>query len=87
MPFELDDHPQAPEWLLQKLQQMAEVVASERSRIASLEIERDTVLAESLAENYKLLIDRPFRRESNHPAARLGSPKAALYRSFGTPFG
>jgi transposase len=46
MSFELDDHPPAPEWLLQKLQQMAEVVASERSRIASLEIERDTVLAE-----------------------------------------
>jgi DDE superfamily endonuclease len=33
------------------------------------------------------LINRPFRRESNHPAAWLGSPKAALYRSFGTPFG
>src|SRR5688500_9899831 len=46
MPFESDDHPQAPEWLLQKLQQMAEVVASERSRIATLEIERDTFLAE-----------------------------------------
>src|SRR5688572_5820140 len=64
MPFELDDHPQAPEWLLQKLQQMAEVVASERSRIASLEIERDTVLAERDAAS----IERDLVREERDAA-------------------
>jgi transposase len=46
MTLALDDLPRDPEWLLQQMQQMAEVVAAERSRVAALEIERDTVLAE-----------------------------------------
>src|ERR671912_1223828 len=46
MSLTLDDLPRDPEWLLRQLQQMVEVVANERSRIATLEIERDTVLAE-----------------------------------------
>src|SRR3954454_3602016 len=46
MALALDDLPQDPEWLLQHLQQMVEVAATERSRNTALEIERDTVLAE-----------------------------------------
>ena len=46
MSLALDDLPRDPEWLLRQLQQMAEVVASERSRNIALEIERDTVLTE-----------------------------------------
>ena len=46
MSLVLDDLPRDPEWLLRQLQQMAEVVATERSRNTALEIERDTVLAE-----------------------------------------
>src|SRR4051795_8721693 len=42
----LDDLPRDPDWLLQQLQQAAEVAATERSRNIALEIERDTVLAE-----------------------------------------
>ena len=42
----LDDLPRDPDQLLLMLQQMAEVTAGERSRITSLEIERDTILAE-----------------------------------------
>jgi transposase len=41
-----DELPRDPEWLLQQLQHMAEVVAAEHSRNTALEIERDTVLAE-----------------------------------------
>src|SRR3954454_13867098 len=46
MALALDDLPQDPEWLLQQLQQIAEVASAERSRNTALEIERDTVLAE-----------------------------------------
>jgi transposase len=46
MSLALDDLPRDPEWLLQQLRHMAEVVAAERSRISALEIERDTVLVE-----------------------------------------
>ena len=46
MSLALDDLPQDPEWLLRQLQQMAEVVVTERARSTALEIERDTVLAE-----------------------------------------
>src|SRR5919202_1923057 len=46
MSLALDDLPRDPEWLLQQLRHMAEVVAAERSRITALEIERDTVLVE-----------------------------------------
>jgi hypothetical protein len=46
MSLALDDLPRDPEWLLRQLQQMAEVVATERSRNIALEIERDTALTE-----------------------------------------
>src|SRR4051794_517112 len=42
----LDDLPREPDWLLQQLQQAAEVAATERSRNIALEIERDTAMAE-----------------------------------------
>ena len=42
----LDDLPRDPDWLLQQLRHMAEVVAAERSRNIALEIERDTALTE-----------------------------------------
>src|SRR3954453_10984535 len=46
MSLVLDELPRDPDRLLLMLQQIAEVTAGERSRITSLEIERDTVLAE-----------------------------------------
>ena len=46
MSLALDDLPRDPDRLLLMLQQMTEVTAGERSRITSLEIERDTILAE-----------------------------------------
>src|SRR5918993_1543475 len=46
MSLVLDDLSRGPDQLLRHLQQMAEVVASERTRITALEIERDTVLVE-----------------------------------------
>src|SRR5918993_692007 len=46
MSLALDDLPRDPDRLLLMLQQMAEVTVGERSRITSLEIERDTILAE-----------------------------------------
>src|SRR6059058_534315 len=46
MSLALDDLPRDPDWLLQQLQQAAEVAATERSRNIALEIERDTVMAE-----------------------------------------
>src|ERR671910_2371135 len=46
MSLALDDLPRDPEWLLRQLQQMAKVVATERSRNIALEIERDTALTE-----------------------------------------
>src|SRR4051812_3173041 len=46
MSLVLDDLPRDPEWLLQQLQQVAEVAATERSRNIALEIERDTAMAE-----------------------------------------
>src|SRR3954462_1211844 len=46
MSLALDDLPRDPDWLLQQLQQVAEVAATERSRNIALEIERDTAMAE-----------------------------------------
>src|SRR3954449_1234000 len=46
MSLALDDLPRDPDWLLQQLQQAAEVTATERSRNIALEIERDTAMAE-----------------------------------------
>src|SRR4051812_44641999 len=46
MSLALDDLPRDPEWLLQQLQHMTEVIAAERSRISALEFEHATALAE-----------------------------------------
>jgi hypothetical protein len=46
MSLMLDDLPRDPDRLLQHLRRMAEVVTAQSARIATLEIERDTVLAE-----------------------------------------
>jgi hypothetical protein len=46
MSLALDDLPRDPDRLLQHLRRTAEVVAAQSARIATLEIERDTVLAE-----------------------------------------
>jgi transposase len=57
MSLAMDDLPRDPDRLLLMLQQMAEVTAGERSRITSLEIERDTILAErDAARNERDLI-------------------------------
>src|SRR3982750_4798338 len=66
MSLALDDLPRDPDWLLQQLQQVAEVAATERSRNIALEIERDTVMAEGDAaqaeiEKLRLLV-RPLQR-------------------------
>src|SRR5215211_7799794 len=46
MSLALDDLPRDPEWLLQQLQHMTEVVAAERSRISALEFEHATACTE-----------------------------------------
>src|SRR5215212_9888280 len=76
MSLALDDLPRDPEWLLQQLRQMAEVVAAERSRINALEIERDTVLAERDAaqaeiEKLRLLIRQLQRGQFGRRSERL----------------
>ena len=73
MTLALDDLPRDPEWLLQQMQKMAEVVAAECSRIAALEIERDTVLAERDAAS----IERDLVREERD-AARAEIEKLRL---------
>jgi len=73
MSLALDDLPRDPEWLLQQLRHMAEVVAAERSRITSLEIERDTVLAERDAARS----ERDLIREE-HDAAQAEIEKLRL---------
>ncbi len=46
MSLALDDLPPDHELLLQQLQQMMEIVTTQRSRIATLEVEHATALAE-----------------------------------------
>ena len=46
MSLVLDDLPRDPDHLLQMLQQMTEVVTQQNTSLASLQVERDTVLAE-----------------------------------------
>src|SRR3954451_13318936 len=79
----LDDLPRDPEWLLQQLQQVAEVVAAERSRSAALEIERDTVLAERDAakaeiEKLRLLIRQLQRGRVGRRSERLDPDQLQL---------
>src|ERR671911_381868 len=73
MSLELDDLPRDPDRLLLMLQQMAEVTAGERSRITSLEIERDTILAERDAAR----TERDLIREE-HEAAQAEIEKLRL---------
>ncbi len=46
MSLTLDDLPRDPEWLLQQLQQMAEVVTRQNASLTSLQAKYDTVLVE-----------------------------------------
>ena len=83
MSLALDDLPRDPEWLLRQLQRMAEVVARERSRIATLEIERDTVLAERDAaqaeiEKLRLLIRQLQRGQFGRRLERLDPDQLQL---------
>src|SRR5215217_5259117 len=73
MSLALDDLPRDPDRLLLMLQQMAEVTAGERSRITSLEIERDTILAERDAAR----TERDLVRE-RHDAAQAEIEKLRL---------
>src|SRR5215210_1813489 len=73
MSLALDDLPRDPDRLLLMLQQMAEVTAGERSRITSLEIERDTILAERDAAR----TERDLLREK-HDAAEAEIEKLRL---------
>ncbi len=73
MSLALDELPRDPEWLLQQLQHMAEVVAAEHSRNTALEIERDTVLAERDAAR----TERDLIREK-HDAAQAEIEKLRL---------
>src|SRR5688572_2497507 len=92
MSLALDDLSRDPEWLLQQLRHMAEVVAAERSRIGALEIERDTVLAERDAaqaeiEKLRLLIRQlqrgQFGRRSEMNGAAVHRPRSAAARPGG----
>src|SRR5215212_4819431 len=86
----LDDLPRDPEWLLQQLQQMAEVVATERSRNIALEIERDTALTERDAlraehdaahaeiEKLRLLVRRLQRGQFGRRSERLDPDQLQL---------
>src|SRR5215212_9004765 len=83
MSLALDDLPRDPEWLLQQLRQMAEVVAAERSRINALEIERDTVLAERDAaqaeiEKLRLLIRQLQRGQCGRRSEKLDPDQLQL---------
>src|SRR5215213_3417156 len=83
MSLALDDLPRDPEWLLLQLQHMTEVVATERSRSAALEIERDTVLAErdaaqSEIEKLRLLIRQLQRGQFGRRSERLDPDQLQL---------
>jgi transposase len=78
-----DDVPRDPEWLLQRLQQTMEVVATQRSRIADLEAERDTARSESEAaraeiEKLRLLIRQLQRGRFGRRSEKLDSDQLQL---------
>src|SRR5215217_255338 len=99
MSLALDDLPRDPDWLLRQLQQMAEVVVTERSRNTALEIERDTVLAERDAlraehdaaqaeiEKLRLLIRQLQRglEDLEQTIAAAEAAQEAATKSSGTP--
>src|SRR5918999_3457243 len=78
MSLALDDLPRDPEWLLQQLRHMHEVVAAKHSRISALEIERDTVLAErdtaqAEIEKLRLLIRQLQRGQFGRRSEKLNA--------------
>src|SRR3954453_10668304 len=79
----LDDLPRDPDWLLQQLQQVAEVAAIERSRNIALEIERDTVMTERDAaqaeiEKLRLLIRQLQRGRFGRRSEKLDPDQLQL---------
>src|SRR5690349_23903014 len=83
MSLALDDLPRDPDWLLQQLQQVAEVAATERSRNIALEIERDTVLVERDAaqaeiEKLRLLIRQLQRNRFGRRSEKLDPDQLQL---------
>src|SRR3954449_9523317 len=83
MSLALDDLPRDPDWLLQQLQQVAEVAATERSRNIALEIERDAVMAERDAaqaeiEKLRLLIRQLQRGQFGRRSERLDPDQLQL---------
>jgi transposase len=83
MSLALDDLPRDPDWLLQQLQQAAEVAATERSRNIALEIERDTVMAERDAaqaeiEKLRLLIRQLQRGRFGRRSEKLDPDQLQL---------
>src|SRR5919199_1728024 len=83
MSLAMDDLPRDPEWLLQQLRHMAEVLAAERSRIRALEIERDTALAErdtaqTEIEKLRLLIRQLQRGQFGRRSERLDPDQLQL---------
>src|SRR3954452_21143462 len=83
MSLALDDLPRDPDWLLQQLQQVAEVAAIERSRNIALEIERDTVMTERDAaqaeiEKLRLLIRQLQRNRFGRRSERLDPDQLQL---------
>jgi transposase len=78
-----DDLPRDPEWLLQQLRHMHEVVTAKHFRISALEIERDTVLAERDAaqaeiEKLRLLIRQLQRGRFGRRSEKLDPDQLQL---------
>src|SRR3954452_13596870 len=76
MSLVLDDLPRDPDWLLQQLQQVAEVAAPGRARNIALEMGRDIVMAEGDAakaeiEKLRLLIRQLQRGQFGRRSERL----------------
>src|SRR3954467_10986764 len=83
MSLALDNLPRDPEWLVLQLQPMTERVAAQRSTTTALDIERDTVLAESDAaqaeiEKLRLLIRQLQRGQFGRRSERLDPDQLQL---------
>src|ERR687886_1486883 len=83
MSLALDDLPRDPGGLLQRLQQMAEVVARQDAALISLQSERDTAWSERDAaraevEKLRLLIRQLQRRQFGRRSERLDPDQLQL---------
>src|SRR4051812_2915987 len=83
MSLALDNPPRDPEWLLQQLQHMTEVVAAERSRSAAVRTERDLVreerdAAQAEIEKLRLLIRQLQRNRFGRRSERLDPDQLQL---------